>query len=107
MANKAKNDDRKLSKLFSFRCTTAEFIRWSKMANESNLTMGEMLRAAIDGNQLQSKATAVAIAELRHVGSKLKAILESNPTVDEMLKAEIETALSLMIVTMNKVMEIE
>lgn len=107
MVNKAKNDEEKLTKLFSFRCTNKEYIRWSKMANESNLTMGEMLRAAIDGNQLQSKASAAAIAELRHVGVKLKEIIESNPNVDEMLKADIETTLSLMIVTMNKVMDIE
>lgn len=69
--------------------------------------MGEMLRAAIDGNEMQSKASAVAIAELRYVGAKLKAILESHPTVDATLKAEIEATLRLMIVTMNKVMEVE
>lgn len=104
MANKRKHDDEKLDKKIVVRCSDFEFQRWKKMADDNGVTMSKMMRASLDGNKVQSKSDAKAIAELRRQGGQLKKILVDNPTMDSLLKSDIRNTLRIMINTMNSVM---
>ena len=104
MANKRKNDDDKLDKKIVVRCTDFEYQRWKKMADDNGVTMSKMMRASLDGNKVQSKSDALAIAELRRQGGQLKKILVDNPAMDSLLKSDIRNTLRIMINTMNSVM---
>jgi hypothetical protein len=104
MANKRKNDDDKLEKKIVVRCTDFEYQRWKKMADSNGVTMSKMMRASLDGNKVQSKSDALAIAELRRQGGLLKKILVENPDMDSLLKSDLRETLRTMVVTMNAVM---
>jgi hypothetical protein len=104
MANKRKLDDEKLDKKIEVRCTDFEFQRWKKMADFNGVTMSKMMRASMDGNKVQSKSDAKAIAELRRQGGLLKKILVENPDMDSLFKSDLRSVLILMVSTMNKVM---
>lgn len=104
MANIKKHDDDKLNKKIVVRCTDIEFQRWKKMADANGVTMSKMMRSSMDGNKVQSKSDALAIAELRKQGGLLKKILVENPNIDNLLKSDIRNTLRVMVNTMNKAM---
>ena len=106
MANKRKNDDDKLEKKIVVRCTDFEYQRWKKMADFNGVTMSKMMRASMDGNKVQSRSDAKAIAELRRQGGLLKKILVENPSIDGLLKSDIRQTLGAMVKTMNAVMAV-
>lgn len=104
MANKIKKEDDKLTRKIVVRCTDAEYKRWKNMAETHGVTMSKMMRSSMDGNKVQSKSDAKAMAELRKQGGLLKKILIENPNLDPDIKLEIRNVLRLMIATMNDVM---
>lgn len=104
MANKRKNDDEKLDKKIVVRCTDFEYQRWKKIADTNGVTMSKMMRASLDGNKVQSKSDALAIAELRRQGGLLKKILVENPDMERLLQSDIRNTLRMMVITMNTVM---
>lgn len=104
MANKRKNDDEKLNKKIVVRCTDFEYQRWKKIADTNGVTMSKMMRASLDGNKVQSKSDALAIAELRRQGGLLKKILVENPDMERLLQSDIRNTLRMMVITMNTVM---
>lgn len=104
MVNRKKNDDERLDIRLVVRCTNSEHQRWKKMAEDHGVSMSRMMRALMDGNKVQSKSNAMAIAELRREAALLKNILEENPNIDDLIVSEMREALRLMIATMNKVM---
>lgn len=106
MVNKTKSDDEKLDQKIVVRCSGAEFLRWKKMAEDHGLSMSQMMRAAMDGNKVQSKSDSKAIAELRRQAALLKHILKENPNMDALMQSDMRDTLRLMIVTMKKVMAV-
>ena len=104
MANIKKYDDDKLNKKIVVRCTDIEFQRWKKMADANGVTMSKMMRSSMDGNKVQSKSDALAIAELRKQGGLLKKILLDNPDMHCLMKSDIRQTLGSMVKTMNAVM---
>ena len=104
MANKIKQDDEKLDKTIVVRCTDFEYQRWKKMADANGVTMSKMMRSSMDGNKVQSKSDALAIAELRKQGGLLKKILLDNPDMHSLIESDIRNTLRLMVITMNTVM---
>ena len=104
MANKRKQDDERLDKKIVVRCTDFEFQRWKKMAKTNGVSMSKMMRASMDGNKVQSKSDAKAIAELRKQGGLLKKILLDNPDMHSLIESDIRNTLRLMVITMNTVM---
>jgi hypothetical protein len=104
MANKRKLDDEKLDTKIVVRCTDFEHQRWKKMADINGVSMSAMMRASMDGNKVQSKSDAKAIAELRRQGGQLKKILAENPNMDSLLKSDIRNTLRNMVIAMNAVM---
>lgn len=106
MANKRKLDEDKLDKTIVVRCTDLEYQRWKKMAEDHGVTMSKMMRAAMHGNKVQSKSDAKAIAELRRQAALLKHIFKENPNMDTLMQSDMRATLSLMVVTMKKVMAV-
>ena len=74
------------------------------MADANGVTMSKMMRSSMDGNKVQSKSDALAIAELRKQGGLLKKILLENPDMHRSMKSELRNTLRLMVNTMNAVM---
>lgn len=106
MVNRKKNDDEKLDKRIDFRCSNAEYHRWTKMAEDHGVSMSQMMRAAMDGNKVQSKSDAKTIAELRRQAALLKQILKENQNIDALMQSEMRDTLRLMILTMKIVMAV-
>ncbi len=104
MVNKTKSFDEKQTEVITVRCTKKESERWGQMAKEHGVTISKMIRAAMDGNRVNSRVDAQMVAELRRQGGLLKKLLQDNPVLDSDLQIRIRETLSVMIKTMNILM---
>lgn len=75
MANKRIEDKQNHDAKVGVRLTQEEYARLKKEAKIHGLTFSKIARARLAGTKIQSKADALAIAELRRQGGLLKHIM--------------------------------